>query len=218
MNTFFQHKDVHKYTWYRPSMGQKSLIDFCIVSTDLFSNVLDVRVKRGAELSTDHHLVVCSLRFLKPRSNKKSMSSRVTYRIKWETLEDKEVRKQFASSMSAKFRELPDVSEDIEMEWSLFRSAIISSAAECCGRKRLRLAASSEKRTPWWNQDVKEAIRAKKDAYKALLQNRSALDLQSRYLEARKAANSAVKQSKEKSWEKFGHRLESNYKSANKVF
>ena len=71
-------------------MGQKSLIDFCIVSTDLFSNVLDVRVKRGAELSTDHHLVVCSLRFLKPRSIRKSLSSRVTYRIKWETLEDKE--------------------------------------------------------------------------------------------------------------------------------
>ena len=56
MNIFFQHREVHKYTWYRPSMDQKSLIDFCIVSLDLFSDVLDVRVKRGAELSTDHHL------------------------------------------------------------------------------------------------------------------------------------------------------------------
>ena len=27
MNTFFRHRDVHKYTWYRPSMAQKSLID-----------------------------------------------------------------------------------------------------------------------------------------------------------------------------------------------
>ena len=58
MNTFFQHREVHKYTWYRPSMDQKSLIDFCIVSSDLFSDELDVQVKRGAELSTDHHLVV----------------------------------------------------------------------------------------------------------------------------------------------------------------
>ena len=61
MNTFFQHREVHKYTWYRPSMDQKSLIDFCIVSSDLFSNVLDLRVKRGAELSTDHHLVVSDM-------------------------------------------------------------------------------------------------------------------------------------------------------------
>ena len=49
MNTFFQRRKVHKYTWYRPSMDQKSLIDFCIVLSHLFSDVLDVRVKRGAE-------------------------------------------------------------------------------------------------------------------------------------------------------------------------
>ena len=35
MNTFFRHKELHKYTWYRDSVGQRSIIDFCIVSTDL---------------------------------------------------------------------------------------------------------------------------------------------------------------------------------------
>ena len=149
--------------------------------------------------STDHHLVVCSLRLSKPWPNKTSNRSSVTYRINWEALEDKEVRKQFASSISSKFRQLPDVSEDIEREWLLFRSAIISSAAESCGRKRLRMAGDSEKRTPWWNQEVKEAIRAKKDAFKAWLQDRSLSHLQSRYTEARKAATLAVKKSKEKS-------------------
>ena len=42
--------------------------------------------------------------------------------------------------------------------------------------------------------------------------------MQSRYTEARKAATSAVKKSKEKSWEEFGRRLDSNCFSANKVF
>ena len=149
MNTFFQHREVHKYTWHRPSMDQKSLIDFCIVSSYLFSDVLDDRVKRGAEMSIDHHLVVCSLRLSKPWPNKRSNRSSVTYRIKWEALDDKEVRKQFASSISSKFRQLPDVSEDIEKEWLLFRSAIISSAAESCGPKRFWVAGDSEKRTPW---------------------------------------------------------------------
>jgi len=63
----------------------------------------------------------------------------------------------------------------------------------------MRVAGDSEKRTPWWNQDVKEPIRAKKDAFKALLQNRSS-DLQSRYTEAQTAAALAVKNSKEKLW------------------
>ena len=144
-------------------MDQKSLIDFGIVSSDLFSDVLDVRVKRGAELPTDHHLVVCSLRLSKPWPNKRSNRSSVTYWIKWEALEDKEknlrnLRKQFASRISSKFRQLPHVSEDIEKEWLLFRSANISSAAESCERKRLRVAGDSEKRTLWRNQEVKEAI------------------------------------------------------------
>ena len=84
MNTFFQHKRIHKYTWYRDFLGQRSLIDFCIVSADLFSTVSDVRVKRGAELSTDHHLVVCTLKALKPLKKRKTFRPRETYRIKWE--------------------------------------------------------------------------------------------------------------------------------------
>ena len=79
------------------------------------------------------------------------------------------------------------------------------------------MAGDSEKRTPWWSQEVKEAIQAKKDAFKALPQDRSSSDLQSQYTEARKAATLAVKKSK-KSWEEFGRRLDFNYFSANKVF
>ena len=51
-----------------------------------------------------------------------------------------------------------------------------------------------------------------------MLRNRSSSDLQYRYTEAQKAATSAAKKSKEKSWEEFGRRLDSNYFSANKVF
>ena len=62
MNTFFQHREVHKYAWYQPSMAHKSLTDFCTISSDLFFDVLDVRVKQGAKLSTDRPIVVCPLR------------------------------------------------------------------------------------------------------------------------------------------------------------
>ena len=42
--------------------------------------------------------------------------------------------------------------------------------------------------------------------------------MQSRYIEARKTATSAVTKAKEKSWEELDCRLDSNYFSANKVF
>ena len=95
---------------------------------------------------------------------------------------------------------------------------MISSAVESCGRKRFRMAASRERRTHWLNQDVKKAIRTRKDVFKALLQNRSSSGLKSRYSEARKAGALAVKLFKERSWEKFGHRLDSNIRWLTKYF
>ena len=161
----------------------------------MLSDVLDVQMERDSKSSTYHHLVVYCLRLSKTWSNRKSSRSSVTYRIKCEALEDKEVRTQFASSISSKLRQLPDASKDIEKEWLLFRSAIISTAAESCRGKRLRVAGGSEKKRPWWNQKVNEAVRTMKDAFKALQQNRSSFDLQSRYTEARKESTSTAKKS-----------------------
>ena len=69
--------------------------------------------------------------------------------------------KTVSFQVAAKFQLLLEVSEDIEISWLLFRTTMILSAVESCRQKRLRMAAGSEKETPWWNQDVKEAIRAK---------------------------------------------------------
>ena len=99
----------------------------------------------------------------------------------------------FAFSISSKLRQLPDVSEGSKKEWLLFRSEIILSAAESCGRKLLRVRAIVRKefiggtmrlKNSLLPKKVKEAIRAKKDAFKAWLQDRSSSDLQSRYTEA----------------------------------
>ena len=78
----------------------------------------------------------------------------------------------FASSISSKIKQPSDIFEDIEKELLLFRSAVISLPPENFGRKWFRVAGDSEKITFWWNQKVKEAIRAKKDEFKALLQDK----------------------------------------------
>ncbi|TWW63623.1 hypothetical protein D4764_03G0006310 [Takifugu flavidus] len=52
------HKGIHMCTWHQDALGHISMIDFVVASSHLRPHVLDTRVKRGAELSTDHHLVV----------------------------------------------------------------------------------------------------------------------------------------------------------------
>ncbi|KAK3527728.1 hypothetical protein QTP86_001814, partial [Hemibagrus guttatus] len=61
-NTMFKHKGAHQYTWYQDTLGRRSMIDLVVMSSDLRPHVLDTRVKRGAELSTNHHLVVSWIR------------------------------------------------------------------------------------------------------------------------------------------------------------
>ena len=133
-------------------------------------------------------------------------------------LADKEVRTAFADNIASKLKELPISIEDIEIEWRLFRRAVIRSASNCCGRKRVEGTKSIEKITSWWNQQVKEAIRAKKVAYKAWLANKSSVELRLQYSEARKATATKVKLSKERAWKKFGERLDDDFKTANEVF
>ena len=135
--------------------------------------MVDARVKRGAEVSNDHHPVVCILRGLShPRTRKRFRAHRA-YRIKWDLLADKKAKHTFASEVASLFRELPDFTEDVETEWDLFKSAVIMSAATSCGCKCVGGQTGSEKRTAWWNQEIKEAIRAKKTVFRAWLTNKS---------------------------------------------
>ena len=97
-------------------VGQRSIIEFCIDSADLFSSMVDICVKKGAELSADHHLVVCILKGLNHPRTRKLFRTRRVYRIKWELLAKKKVRHTFASKVASQFRELPDYTEDVETE------------------------------------------------------------------------------------------------------
>ena len=47
-------------------MKETSLIDFVIVPSSRMSHVLDTRVESGAELSTDHYLVVSQITLDEP--------------------------------------------------------------------------------------------------------------------------------------------------------
>ena len=128
----------------------------------MFSSVVDVRVKREAELSTDHHLVFCIMRGLNHSRTRNRFRARKANRIKCELLADQKVRHTFASKVAFLFRELPDYTEDVETKRDLVKLTAITSTAASCGCKRVEGQMGSEKRTALWNQEVKEAIRAKK--------------------------------------------------------
>lgn len=215
MNSWFQHRDIHKYTWYRDVLNQKSIIDFIIVSSDLRSQVQDVRVMRGAELSTDHHLVVGTLYCSGRRPFRKRGT--VSSRVRWEALKDPLVGEQLSTNLSSRYRTLPPEVANVDSEWRLFRDALLDEAAKVCGTKRIGSGRDGRRITAWWSDEVQRAVMLKKAHFKRWLGHKSQFN-RLEYQNARRAAARAVKAAVSQWWERFGCELSSDYHSALKAF
>ncbi|KAK3523485.1 hypothetical protein QTP86_033979, partial [Hemibagrus guttatus] len=153
-NTMFKHKGVHQYTWYQDTLGRRSMIDLVIVSSDLRPHVLDTRVKRGAELSTDHHLVVSWIRLRRRMPDRLGRPKRIV-RVCWECLADPSVRVVFISHLRESFNQIPREVGDIESEWTMFSTSIADAAIRSCGRKVSGAGRGGNPRTQWWTLEAK---------------------------------------------------------------
>jgi len=60
-NGFFQHRNVHRYTWTQIARQLASIIDYVIIKQHTHFKPQDVRVYRGAECGSDHFLVIAKL-------------------------------------------------------------------------------------------------------------------------------------------------------------
>ena len=60
--TLFPHKPTHKATWISPDLQTEDQIDHITITKKWRRVLLDVRVKRGADINSDHHLLVGEFR------------------------------------------------------------------------------------------------------------------------------------------------------------
>ncbi|GAA6103500.1 uncharacterized protein LOC111191873 [Tachysurus ichikawai] len=167
-NTMFKHKGVHQYTWHQDTLGRRSMIDFVVVSSDLRPYVLDTRVKRGAELSTDHHLVVSWIRWRGRKLDRLGRPKR-TVRVCWERLAESPVREIFNSHLRQSFNQIPREVGDIESEWTMFSTSIVDAAARSCGRKVSGACRGGNPRTRWWTPEVRDVVKLKKGVLLSLV-------------------------------------------------
>ena len=71
----FPHKRIHKATWVSPGLITENQIDHVCIAKKFRRSLEDVWVKRGADVASDHHLVVAKLK-LKLRRNETGQERR----------------------------------------------------------------------------------------------------------------------------------------------
>ncbi|XP_062532890.1 uncharacterized protein LOC134201663 [Bombyx mori] len=148
--TLFKHKECHKVTWISPDGKTKNQIDHVAISKTWRSSLLDVRNKRGADIDSDHHLVVAEVRLKIAVPHRKPDKAARKFNIR--KLEDSNCREKFGLSLKNSFELLKEI-EDEQMDetWDRIRGAYNKAAKEVLGY-------TNTKQEPWMSAELWAAI------------------------------------------------------------
>jgi hypothetical protein len=109
MNTFFNHKNIHKYEYTWSARNSKSIIDYFIANKKISKLFLDIRTYRGCEIESGHCLIQAKLRippkWLKTPTNIQN-ERKQCYQIK--LLYDESIRWVFAQRVKQQIEKIPD--------------------------------------------------------------------------------------------------------------
>ena len=130
--SLFPHKDIHKATWVAPNQRTFNQIDHIAISKKWRRSLLDVRSYRGADVASDHHLVVAQLR-LKLAANK-ALGQRMTWRkLNIEKFNHGETRKKFKEELK-KSLDQERMNELNSMEhWTVTKKAMLAKSENILG-------------------------------------------------------------------------------------
>ena len=135
--SIFPHKRIHAATWRSPDHVTENQIDHICISRKFRRSCQDVRVMRGADVPSDHHLLMSTVKLRLKRFHN-TRSSRTKYNVG--LLRDEDRRTEFCCSVSNKYQLLQELMEDdgadIETQWESRKKVWIEACAEVLGEKK----------------------------------------------------------------------------------
>uniref|UniRef100_A0A452GGJ1 Endonuclease/exonuclease/phosphatase domain-containing protein n=1 Tax=Gopherus agassizii TaxID=38772 RepID=A0A452GGJ1_9SAUR len=136
--SIFPHKRIHKSTWVSPAGMTENQIDHVCISKKFRRSLQDVRVRRGADAASDHHLVVARLKLKLKKNWIDASDRRVKYNVS--LLKDHKTKEDFGLTLKNKFSVLQDQSEEEEdsvlNRWQKVRETLRSVCQEVLGIKK----------------------------------------------------------------------------------
>ena len=208
--TLFNHRDIHKLTWTSPNDRDHNQIDHIMINGTWRSSLLDVRVRRGADVSSDHYLVVATLRLKLRSAGKKPSQSR---RPDVSQLKIPQQRINFVLHLRNRFEALADLAthedEDPSLQvdrlWDEVKTAYSSASKQVLGTRK------KATRKQWIKEATHEAIEARRVLRTQLLGTKSPRlheRLKTQYREANQKVKKLARKDKRDFVEEMASRAE----------
>ena len=112
--SIFPHKRIHKTTWVSPDHNTENQIDLICVSNRFRRLVQGVRVYRGADVASDHHLVVATLWLKLRKYNTRNPKVAPRYNIK--LLQDPPSLRAFQIAVNKRYQVLVDLADEEQQQ------------------------------------------------------------------------------------------------------
>jgi len=151
--TLFQHKAIHKYTWTSSTTSKtRAQLDHVIINSRWKRSLQDCRTYRGADIYSDHELLVATIRMKLARPKPRGQSRR--YAIY--KLNDVKICKKYQQEV-AKNLSKDSTHMEIEDDWGTIRDGIITAAETTLGPLR-------SKRKEWISPCTEELVEQRRVA------------------------------------------------------
>ena len=159
--TQFSHKIVHKLTWFSNDDKTINQIDHITVNRRNRNSLLDVRVCRGADVDTDHYLLVGTIRIKLKTVAKKFEKTNRKYNIA--KLNERAHAECFEQNLAEKLQNRPILDTDSAEEmWG----SVVTILQEVCENV---LGNVNSTRKDWMSEDTWRLIHERKEVHIALL-------------------------------------------------
>jgi len=150
--TYYQHKDIHKYTWTSSTASKiRAQLDHIIINQRWKRSLQDCRTYRGADIGSDHELLVGTIRMKLARPKKGGESSRVAVH----KLSDANTRRSYVEEIENQLE--CESSRPIEEDWQSLRDGIVKAAETTLGPVK-------NKRKEWISTRTEELVEERRKA------------------------------------------------------
>ena len=192
--SIFPHKNIHKATWVSPDLATENQIDHICINKRFRRSLQDVRVKRGGDVASDHHLLTCKMK-IKLKKIPGEMTKRQRFNVN--SLKEPGMKEMFKMELTNRFQILEELFEEeasVDHQWESIKATFTTTCEEVIGYRK-------HEHKEWISPATLYKIarrKQKKDALNNSNTRAAKLKAQEEYTEASQEAKRSVRADKKR--------------------